>query len=208
MDWWAGITVGFLKYWKVSVQYLEFNFPANIPTAQNMVVSLGYDDAWWGWPITLNPYVNLFYNIQGGSTVVLGKTESTYRVEIGMRPTVNLQKSTGIPLTLTFPTWITVGPSSYWNRNDGTTNFCGITSNLPCSSGSAGVISTGILAKYSLESLIPKQYGSWYVRAGVQYYHILNDTLLGAQVAIASSPSFPTAERDVVVGVVGLGFSF
>jgi hypothetical protein len=146
--------------------------------------------------------------MQGGSTVVLGKTDNTYRVEIGMRPTVNLQKTTGIPLTLTFPTWITVGPSSYWNRNDGTTNFCGITSNLPCSSGSAGVISTGLLAKYSLESIIPKQYGSWYVRAGVQCYHILNDTLLGAQVAIASSLSFPTADRDVVLGVVGLGFSF
>jgi hypothetical protein len=46
------------------------------------------------------------------------------------------------------------------------------------------------------------------VRGGVQYYHIMNDTLLGAQVAIASSASFPTADRNVVLGVVGLGFSF
>lgn len=210
MDWWVGAGIGFAQYWKLSVQSLQFEFPGGLPTARMIVTSLGYDDSkWWGASgFALNPYVNWFYNYTGGSTVVLGKTSDTYRVELGIKPTIAMQKYTGLPLSFTFPTWVTVGPSSYWNRNDGTTNFCGPLSSAPCASGSTGVISTGLQAKLGLDSLIPKRLGNWYVKGGVQYYHITNDSLLGAQVVTGAATSFNDAKKDVFIFNGGVGFSF
>ena len=123
--------------------------------------------------------MKLFYAASGPSTVVLGKRGDTFDVEIGMVPTLDTKKYTGVPLIFSAPTWVTVGPKSYWNRNDGTTNFCGALSNAPCALSNAGVFSTGIQAKYMLETFVPKRLGSWYVKGGFQYYHIINDALLG-----------------------------
>ena len=132
MDWWAGFSVGFAQHWKFSAEYLEFVFPSGLTTAQNLVFTLAYDDSHWGLPFTINPYVSLFYNIKSASTVVFGDTTDTYRVTLGVVPTINLEKSKGIPLTISAPTSVVVGPSSFWNRNDGTTNVCGPAGTLPC----------------------------------------------------------------------------
>jgi hypothetical protein len=140
--------------------------------------------------------------------VVLGKTGSTYRVSVGIAPTVSFMKSAGIPLTVSFPTWVTFGPSEFWNRQDGTTNFCGPTTTSPCASSSTGYYSTGLQARLGLESFIPKRLGSWYVKGGVQYYHLVNDSLLAAQTLVGSAATFPTAKRDIVVGNAGVGFAF
>src|SRR5262249_35929276 len=144
---------------------------------------LAFDDSWLGWPITFNPYVDLFYNAAGGSTVVLGKRSGTYRVSVGVVPSYSWAKTTGVPLSISVPTWVTFGPSEFWNRNDGTTNICGPTPAIaaPCSSGGTGYYSTGLQAKLGLEPIIPKRLGSWYLKGGAQYYHIVNDSLLGAQ---------------------------
>jgi hypothetical protein len=208
MDMWIGFSVGFAKYWKFTAQHVQFHFPSAIPTAYNYDFKLSYDDSWTGFPIAFNPYIDVFYNASGGSTVVLGKTGSTYRVSIGVVPTVSFMKSAGIPLTVSFPTWVTVGPSEFWNRQDGTTNFCGATTSSPCSSNSTGYYSTGLQARLGLESFIPKRLGSWYVKGGVQYYHLVNDSLLAAQTLVGSAATFPTAKRDIVVGNVGVGFAF
>ena len=208
MDWWVGGSVGFAKFYSLAVQSLQFEFPGGGQTARMVVVSLGANDATWGLPIALNPYVNWFYNYTGGSTVVLGKTSSTYRVELGIKPTISMKPYWNIPLSFTFPTWVTVGPSSYWNRGDATAFRCGTLSNGPCSSGSTGLMSTGLQAKLSLESLVPKRLGNWYLKGGVQYYRITNDTLLGAQVAVGSATSFADAKKDVFIYNGGIGFTF
>ena len=73
------------------------------------------------------------------------------------------------------------------------------------------VFSTGLQAKYSLEAFIPKRLGSWYVKGGVQYYHIVNESLLAAQTVaggVGSVATFPDAKRDIVVGFAGIGFGF
>ena len=130
-DWWVGMTVTFAQNWTAGVQYIEFIPPAadlatSFPAIEhNMEFSLSYDDTSWGWPIPIHPYVKLFYELRGPSTVVLGKSGDTYDVEIGIVPTYDAKKATGMPLVLTAATWVTVGPSSYWNKNDGTTNACG-----------------------------------------------------------------------------------
>ena len=210
MDWWIGFSVGFAKYWNFSAQYLEFDFPNAVGTAHNYDFKLAFDDSFVGWPITINPYVELFYSGAGGSTVVFGKTSGGYRVSLGIVPTYSFAKTTSIPLTLSAPTWVTMGPSDFWNRQDGTTNFCGPTSLSPCSSGSTGYWSTGLQAKLGLESVIPKRLGSWYLKGGAQYYHIVNETLLAAQgpAGVGSATSFPDAKRDIWVFNGGIGFSF
>jgi hypothetical protein len=56
--------------------------------------------------------------------------------------------------------------------------------------------------------VIPARLGGWYVKAGVQYYHISNDALLASQVITGAAPNFAGAHKDVVVGNTGIGFTF
>jgi hypothetical protein len=205
MDWWLGFTVGFAKYWSVTAQRLDFQFPGG-GGQTNYVVTLGFNDSFTGWPIVFNPYLTYWANPSGGTNIVTGA--HAYRIELGMKPTIGLFKGTALPLTLVFPTWIELGPKSYWDRADGTTNRCGTLGTAPCSTNSVGYVSTGIQARWSLETYIPKRLGSWYVKAGAQYYHFNNDILLANQVLLGSATSFNTAHRDYVVGSGGVGFSF
>ena len=121
-----------------------------------------------------------------------------------MLPALALKKINGVPLTITAPTWVTVGPTSYWNN--GATG-CGTVATAPCSLSNAGVVTTGLQGKLALD-VIPSRLGNWYVKAGVQYYHLINDSLLLAQTFTGTAGSFQTAHRDVWVGYSGLGFSF
>jgi hypothetical protein len=220
-DWWVATTVTFAQNWTWGVQYIEFVPPAadlmtSFPSIEhNVEFSLSYDDSSWGWPIPIHPYVKLFYEISGPSTVVLGNKGNTYDVELGIIPTYDAKKASGMPLVFTFPTWVTVGPSSYWNKNDGTTNVCGPTSSMPCALSNAGVFTTGFQGKLALDSVVPKRLGSWYVKAGARYYHIINDALLAAQEFTGAAGgasnvlgTFPNAHRDVFVGFVGAGLGF
>lgn len=220
-DWFVDVDFRFAQDWKFGVQYIEFvppahdlitSFPA---TEHNIEFTLAYDDSRWGYPIALHPYVKLFYEISGPSTVVLGDKGSTYDVELGLVPTLFLKPYTGLPITLTAPTWVTVGPSSYWNKNDGTTNFCGPTSSSPCALSNAGVVSTGLAGRMPIDFIIPPRFGNWYVDAGFQYYHIINDALLAAQIFTGAAGgasnvlgNFPSAKQDVVVGFTGIGMTF
>ena len=115
----------------------------------------------------------------------------------------------------TAPTWVTLGPSSYWNKNDGTTNKCGTLSTSPCSLSNTGVFTTGLQGKLALDSIVPKRLGGWYVKAGARYYRILNDALLAAQEFTGSAGgaagvfgTFPNAHRDVGVVYAGAGLGF
>jgi hypothetical protein len=215
------MNVGFAQNWTFGLQYIEFIPPAadlatSFPSIEhNMEFSLSYDDTGWGWPIPIHPYVKLFYELNGPSTVVLGKKGGTYDVEIGIVPTLNTQKFTGLPLVLTAPTWVTVGPSTYWNKNDGTTNVCGTLSSSPCALSNAGVFATGLQGKLALDAIVPKRLGSWYVKAGARYYHIINDALLAAQEFTGSAGgssgvigTFPGAHREVGVVYAGAGLGF
>src|ERR1700722_11781555 len=221
LDGWVGINVTFAQTGAFGAQYIEFIPPAadlatSFPAIEhNMEFSLAYDDTGWGFPIPIHPYVKLFYELQGPSTVVLGKSGQTYDVEIGIVPTYDAKNASGMPLVFTAPTWITVGPSSYWNKNDGTTNKCGTLSTAPCALSNTGVFTTGLQGKLALDAVVPKRLGSWYVKAGGRYYHIFNDALLAAQEFTGAAGgaagvigTFPNAHRDVGVVYAGLGLGF
>jgi hypothetical protein len=209
-DWAVGMSVKFAQNWRFGVEYVEFlSPPGNFSIERNIEFTLAYDDSgWWGGgPFTLNPYVKLFYAVSSGSsTVVVGKAGGTYDVELGIVPTLDMKRYLGIPLTLSAPTWVTVGPSDYWNVGG---NPCGATL---CSTDNVGVFSTGLTAKLALE-WVPARYGKWYAKAGFQYYNFLNDNLQLAQQAtlfgdLTNPALFARTHKDYVVGFGGLGFSF
>jgi hypothetical protein len=206
-DWWVSADWTMGTYWKAGVTYITFiSPPGNFQQERNVEPYLRFDDgALTGSAFTFNPYVKLFYAIAGSSTVVVGNQGKTYDVEIGMVPTLDLKKITGVPLTIAAPTWVTVGPTSYWNR--GVTG-CGLLTTTPCSLSNAGVVTTGLALKETLDWLVPTRWGTWYAKGGVQYYHIINDSLLLAQTFTGTANSFATAHREVWVGYGGLGFTF
>ena len=203
-DWAVGMSVKFAQNWKFGVEYVEFlSPPGNFGIERNIEFTLAYDDSgWWGGgPFTLNPYVKLFYAVSSGSsTVVTGKAGGTYDVELGIVPTLDMKRYLGIPLTLSAPTWVTVGPSDYWNVGG---NVCGA---ALCSTDNVGVFSTGLTAKLALD-WVPARYGKWYAKAGFQYYNFLNDNLQLAQETTLAT-DFAGTHKDYVVGFGGLGFSF
>jgi hypothetical protein len=220
-DWYVGAQVKFANSWTFGVHYWEFLPPAHdLPTSfpsteRNVEFALSYDDSWTNLPVAFHPYVKFWEHLSGPSNVVLGEKDDTFDVELGIVPTVDLKKYTGLPIVVTAPTWMTVGPTDFWNRNDGTTNLCGAASNQPCALSNAGVFATGLTGTTALDAWVPKRFGNWYVKYGFQYYHIMNDALLAAQelTAAASGVStatgtFNQAHRDTVVGFGGIGFTF
>ncbi len=203
-DWFVGVSVKFWQDWKFGVEYVEFlSPPGNFSIERNVEFSLAYDDSKWNPFIPFNPYVKLFYAASGPSTVVVGKRGQTYDVEIGVVPTLDLNKY-GWPVVLLAPTWVTVGPSTYWNR--GVTG-CGALATTPCALDNAGVFSSGLTAKVPLK-FVPTRLGNWYVKGGFQYYHLINDSLLLAQTFTGTAATYLTAHRDVWVGFGGVGFAF
>ena len=204
-DWFIGTDVVFARDWTFSAQLVQFlSPPNNFHTETNAEFTLKYSDKGFGMlPIAINPYVRLWWAASGDSNVVVGDKGNTYYVEFGMTPTLDLTKQ-GTPLILTAPTWTSVGPSSYWNR--GITG-CGPSVFTPCDASNQGVLSTGLKATVPL-TWVPARLGKWYVDAGVQYYHLINDSLLLAQTFTGTASSYATAHRDVVVGMVGFGFGF
>jgi hypothetical protein len=205
VDYWGGLSIGFAEHFNLSTQFVNFQFPAG-GTIRNFTAKLSYDDSHLGLPITINPYVNLFYNYGGLSAMPMGQTGS-YRVDIGINPTYSFKPSMGVPLTISAPTWIALAPTNFSYVNIPANRVCGPGSNLVCSTSAASLLSTGLQARYSLEQIIPKKFGSWYVKGGVQYYHLINEAVIGTQVG-RTYATFPAAKRDIAVLSGGFGVSF
>jgi hypothetical protein len=204
-DWFLSMNVKFAQDWTAGIQYIEFISPPHAfpGIEKNVEFSLAYDDTMWNPVLPLHPYAKLFWAVSGPSTVVEGKGGGTYDVELGLVPTLDLNKK-GIALVLTAPTWITVGPTTYWNN--GATG-CGASVLTPCAASNAGVVTTGLTGKTPL-TFIPKRLGNWYADAGFQYYHLINDSLLLAQTVTGTAATFASAHRDIVVAFGGVGFGF
>jgi len=188
-DWFAGANFGFYKIWSLGVSYVAFLSPPGFFAAEhNVEFTLKFDDSGFYAPIALHPYAKLFYEFAGPSVVVTGKGAGTFDVELGVVPTLDLHPF-NVPATLTAPSWVTVGPSDFWGGG-----------------GNAGVVSTGLTGTWPLD-IMPRQYGSWNIHAGFQYYHIINNRLLLAQTLIGSAGTGP-GHRDVVVGLAVFGVNF
>lgn len=203
-DWWTGATVSFANNWAFDAQYYSIVSPEGLwVDQQNLQFTLSYDDTSWGLPIQFKPYVLGWYQM-AGSPNTGGKNQSGY-VQLGSNLTWDLTKKYGVKFIA--PTYISFGPSDYWKSSG-----CGLLSTSPCSASSAGLFSTGLTAVVPV-TWVPKNYGSWSVKAGFQYYHLINDGLLAQQVAFDGPgsgvvPTYGDAKRDIVVAFGGVGFTF
>ena len=196
-DWFAGFDVSFGKNWKLHSQFIEFlSPPGNFTPENNAEFTLSYDDSKGNLPIAFNPYVRLFWAISGDSTIVVGRHGNTYYVEFGMTPTITFNEC--MPIILSAPTWISVGPTSFWD---------GSKKALKHRESHFGVFSTGLKGTIEL-NFIPKSLGKWYFDTGFQYYYLINDNLLQAQVYTLNLSSIHSAKRNVCVGYAGFGFEF
>ena len=206
-DWWAGGSIGFADHFKFTAQSLQFQLPG-AGVIKNATASLAFDDAYLGLPIALNPSVSVIYNFSGGlSLMPLGKTE-TYRIDLAIAPGYSFAKSAGIPLSFSVPTSISLGPKDMYYLSQ---NTCGAattnTNGTACSTSTFQMFSTGLQAKYDLGQIIPKKFGSWSAKAGVQYYQFLSDAIKANQ----SSSTFvaPAARKsNHTVFSTGIGVSF
>lgn len=182
-DWFVGVNAKLGTKVTVGAQFVEFvSGPSAFKTEDNMEFSLSYADGLK--PITLNPYAKFFWAMNGDSTVVLGKRGKTFDVELGAVPTLDLHPY-GAPVLLSAPTWITVGPKSYWGGDQ-----------------NAGVVSTGL--KVTLPLKTPPATGHWSVYAGYQYYHLINDNLVAAQALLNNGKD----DRNLNLFQAGIGVGF
>jgi hypothetical protein len=188
-DWFAGPSFNIEKNWHLDIQIGQFlSPPGNFDAETNLEFALAYDDSKSGLPLLLKPYVKLFYAISGDSTVVTGSKGGTFDVEIGFAPTYDLHPY-GIPLSISAPTWITVGPADFWG---GTNNV--------------GVFTTGLTVSYPLP--ITERLGHWNAKASFQYYNFVNDHLRLAQTLLGTATPGSGGHQDEVNAFVGLSFGF
>ena len=145
-DWWVGTSVTFAQNWTWGVQYIEF-----IPPAADLMTSFPGDRAQRRvQPLLRRLQLGLAHSDSSLRQAVLcdfgtvhgrlGRQGQYLRRRARNVPTYDARKVSGMPLVFTSPTWVTVGPSSYWNKNDGTTNVCGPTSTSPCALSNTGVV--------------------------------------------------------------------
>jgi len=195
LDWFAGVNFTFARNWKFGVQFLAFlSPPGNFKAEDNIEFILAYDDSSSGYPIAFNPYVKFFWALSGSSTIVTGKPGGTFDIEIGAIPTYNLSKQ----IALKAPTWITVGPASFWNGGD---------LGLKHEKKNFGVFSTGLRGDLQL-AFIPSRFGRWNFYVGAQYYYLINKNLVHAQETTLKPVSHRFGYRNVYVGYAGIGMEY
>ena len=173
-------------------------------------VKLSLNDSFTGWPITFNPFVTLYYQFddvlgEKTSAACFSCTVNNYDFFIGMTPTINLQQYWGIPVTVKAPTYVTVGPSSFWHGNPN-----GVAATA--SSGDVGVFTTGLDFIVPLKFL-PPQYGNWSASAGFQWYDVVNASLQASNAAAVGTScggAVPSSSctSSILVGYAGLTVGF
>jgi len=179
------------------------------------------------WPISFNPYVTWWYNffpsgfagINGTTTEAACFSCNSEHTDflIGMEPKMNMQPYWGVPLTLTAPTWFTVGSKSFWagtNPSGIAGSACVLIGAQPatiaagtnCSTSNIGIFTTGLTGVWGLTS-IPAQWGHWFVKGGFQWFDIVNKALQADNAVTWGLTSFGL-QQNIVVGFVGLGVGF
>ncbi|MET0179408.1 MAG: hypothetical protein ABW194_02855 [Novosphingobium sp.] len=191
-DFFFGVSGEIAPRLKAGVEYVQFisgQPSVAFQDERNIEFSLKYSDGAPDAAFTVNPYAKVFWAFDSkSSTVVLGKRGGTFDVELGAVPTYKTGN-----LTLSAPTWITVGPKSYWGSDSN--RALGIA----VEGENFGVFSTGLKGSVPLGIL---EGASAY--AHVQYYHLINDNLVLAKALLNSGAN----DRDHVVFGGGLSFGF
>ncbi len=115
LDYFAKVNVQVANRVNLCLTYIAFDSPgAQFATDNNIEFTCSYDDTGYlAQGFGVHPYARLFYNLSGGSTTLLGRNGGTYDVELGAVPTYVLKGMPNYPVTLTLPTYVTVGPQNF-----------------------------------------------------------------------------------------------
>lgn len=187
-DFFFGVSATIAPKLEAGVEYSQFisgQPSVAFKDERNIEFSLKYHDGEKDSQVTINPYAKLFWAFDSkSSTVVLGKAGGTFDVELGAVPTVKLGDA-----SLSAPTWITVGPKTYWGK----------TSDL-IDDSNFGVVSTGLKGSIPLKFSGGASASLW---AQAQYYHLINDNLAVARTILTRSTG-----KDKVTFGVGISYGF
>jgi hypothetical protein len=193
MDVFASFSGTIADVISLNFTYSPWNSPPHaFKTEHNVDLKIGYDDSkmWGASGFALNPYVDVFYNISGSSTVILGRTGGAMYFEPGIAPSFTFKSIPQYPLTLTLPIYTQIGANSYWDAHHsfGHSDF--------------GLISASANLSVPL-SFIPARYGHWHGDLGVTYDYLINNALLHAGTLASGNTN-----HNVIVGSLGLGVNF
>jgi hypothetical protein len=194
-DFFFGISGTVAQKWKWGAQYVQF--VSGQPSVafhdeRNAEFSLTYDDK-MSKNFSINPYAKFFWAFDSkSSTVVTGKAGGTFDVELGVVPTTSLGA-----WTFSAPTWVTVGPKTYWAAKDST--IPGVHPD-----GNLGVFTTGLKISTPVKFVNSGVHMNVYAQG--QYYHSINDNLVVAKGLL--NAAYANNKRDMVVFGVGMGFGF
>ncbi len=181
-DPFLAVTVPVTQRFSLTAKYVAF-VGNNLPrTAQNVAVVASYADGGPHQALTINPYVVFFYEVSGSSVIGVGKGGNTFDVWLGATPTLKLKG-----LTLAMPTWITLGPKSFFG---------------PIDDGNLGLFTTGLKVIKPLD--LGPHAGKWSVYANVQYFRLANDNLRLVKAALNLGDNGP----DQVQFGVGMNVGF
>jgi hypothetical protein len=176
----------------LALTYVAFDSPQQgYSTEHNVDLKITYDDSkfWGSSGFALHPYLDCWWAISGGSTVVLGRAGGTGYFEPGVVPTYTVKVIPDYPVTLTAPIYVSVGPRTYW-----------ATSGLP--GGNFGVFSASVNASVPL-SFIPTKYGFWHADLGLTYDYLINESLLHAGTILSGN-----TDHNCYLASLGFGFNF
>ncbi|WP_374414569.1 hypothetical protein [Novosphingobium colocasiae] len=196
-DFFVGANVNITPKLEAGVSYVQFISGQNaFFDERNIEFTLKYRDGKKGAAFTVNPYAKLFWAFDSkSSTVLLGKEGGTFDVELGAVPAYT---TSGV--TISMPSWITVGPKSYWGDKDNTLIALGL---VPKQKGSNfGVATTGLKVSTPLSFIKGGAGASVYVQG--QYYHLINDNLVASKAFLNGGDH----NRDHFVIGTGLSFGF
>ncbi|WP_157218386.1 hypothetical protein [Flavisphingomonas formosensis] len=187
-DFFVGVSGNIAKNLEAGVEYSQFisgQPSVAFQDERNIEFSLKYKDASKDRPFSLNPYAKFFWAFKSkSSTVVTGKAGKTFDIELGAVPTYATPS-----FTLSAPTWITVGPKTYWGLG-------------PYKDGNFGVFTTGLKASTPIRFVKGGARASVY--AFGQYYHLINDNLVRAKAILNSGDD----KRDQLVFGAGINIGF
>ncbi|NJL31361.1 MAG: hypothetical protein HC898_06870 [Phycisphaerales bacterium] len=165
LDLYAGVSVGFLDDFKLSVVYQNYKYPdlGGRTQTQELILKLAYDDSELMGPFTMNPYV--LYAVEIDDTVGAGNAiagdEGQY-AELGIAPSMTIFESEDYPITLTLPMAAGFSIDGYYVDNTFGDNELW------------GFVSVGAMFSTPL-SFIPADYGSWTLTAGPQVLFLNGD---------------------------------
>ena len=185
-DWDPGLSVTFAQKFTLTVQYFEFDSPADaFSTARSINANLTYDDSALLGPFALHPHATVLYEL--GAPGFAGLHPHGWYYELGIAPSYTFLPKSQYPITLSAPFTLGLGSSGGGTGFYGNNNF--------------GYFSVGPNISVPL-AFIPSGFGSWTVSAAYTYYYE------GTTIREAIGPPVGSGanSRNVFSGAIGCTF--